>query len=210
MRITGDSLGQQGNPVHRHQIHAVHEEDPTEDREGQWSNQGILAIEAVLDAALHHLDDDFQDALEYPRCATGGALDAKVEHAQEHQYQQQGDHHRIDVDRPETHLGRFLDGMGKTPAAISPLTEGQEAKVVLYVFRCGLCGFNRFSCHEIELSLVILNFHLPVRSFIKAMRPARYTKMKPANSARVFRGSTKIKLSKNPALIINNLMVSPR
>src|SRR5690606_13168569 len=157
-----------------------------------------------------HLDDDFENALEYPWLTAGGALDAKMKHAQEQYTEKHGHQHRIDIDCPEAHLGSFFGGVSKTPTAVDTLTEGQEAKVVLYIFRCGLCGFNSFSCHEIELSPILLNFHLPVRSFIKAIKPARYTMMKPANSAIAFRGSTKIKLSKNPALIINNLMVSPR
>ncbi|MNY36400.1 hypothetical protein D3C86_1708840 [compost metagenome] len=139
MRVADQGRGQHRQPIHRDQVHEVHQEDPDEDGQTQRCDQGVAAVEGVFDPAIDEFDQHFDEVLQTTRLPGCGALGGGAEQ----QNEDQAEHHRhrqgIDMECPEAHFLGFPGVVGKAPAVDRVLTVGQVGQVMLDITRSGFC-----------------------------------------------------------------------
>ncbi len=94
----------------------------------------VAATERTLHGIFDKLDDPLGEVLQATGYIGGRLFGGTPENIQKQQAQSDGKSHRIQMDRPETHLLGLLDAMGNAPAAIRVLTKGQVLQVVADIF----------------------------------------------------------------------------
>ncbi|MNP14577.1 hypothetical protein D3C76_1069090 [compost metagenome] len=138
MLVAGDGGGQDRDPVHRHQVDGVHQEDPDEDGQRQRGDQRVAAVEGVLHAAVDEVDHHFDQVLQAAGHAGGGLLGRHAEEQHEQQAKTDGPAQGVHVEGPEAHFLGLFGAVGEAPFASRQTTEGQVLQVMLDIARSGL------------------------------------------------------------------------
>lgn len=73
--------------IDRQQIHQVHQEDPDENRQGEWSDNLAFAMVHVFHAAMYKANNQLYKSLEFSRDTAGCGFRHFTEQHQEHQTQ---------------------------------------------------------------------------------------------------------------------------
>ena len=94
-------------------------------------------MEAVFHAAIDEFDQYFNEVLQSTWLTGSRLLCRHAENQNEDQAQCDRPTQSVQVESPETHFFGFCCGVGKAPAAIRKLTEGQVLQVVLDIARSG-------------------------------------------------------------------------
>ena len=87
--------------VDRDQVHQVHQEYPDEHRQRQRSNDLALAVVHIFYAVVDKANDQLNGGLQLSGHAAGGVFGYLAEYRQKDHPEDNGEKHRVDVNRPE-------------------------------------------------------------------------------------------------------------
>ena len=128
-----EGVGEFRDPVHRDQVHQVHQEDPDEDRERERRDDVVLVAEDGSAGVVDELDEHLHGVLQGAGYAGRRASRGDAEDEAEDDAEADRPAHGIDVDRQEAHR-RAVRAGGELPRAVRALTVGEVGQVVLDVF----------------------------------------------------------------------------
>ena len=85
-------------------VHEVVEDDQAENREGEGPDELAVAVEGILDQAVHPIEHDLGECLELARHAAGGAVRRDVDQHNEDQRDGEVENDAVEMQCPEAAL----------------------------------------------------------------------------------------------------------